>query len=206
MLITFEGIDSSGKSTQCQLLAEFLMANGYDIIQIREPGGTSISEKIRRLLLDNSTGTMSPLTEFLLYSAARAQLVEQVIRPALASGKVVICDRFYDSSVAYQGHGRGLNTSDIDIINRISTGGLEPDLTLFIDIPVDEAVRRLKLAEKLSDRIESEGTAFFKRVRQGYLQIATQHGRRLKVIDGSDDIEDIRRRIQGLVIEKLGMK
>jgi len=146
MFITFEGIDYSGKSTQCQLLSEFLKGKGFDVLSLREPGGTEISEKIRNILLDNNSAGMTSMSEFLLYSAARAQLVSEIIQPALKSGKTVICDRFYDSSTAYQGFGRGLGLKNVETINKISTGGLEPNLTIIVDITVEKSIERLKLA------------------------------------------------------------
>lgn len=209
MFITFEGIDFSGKSTQCKLLGEFLKNKGYDILLLREPGGAKISEKIRKLLLDKESNGMFPLTEFLLYNAARAQLVEEIIKPALDSGKAVICDRFYDSSTAYQGYGRGLPIKDIEFVNKFSTGGLEPNLTIIVDISVAESLKRLKLAGKQTDRIESEGTKFFESVRQGYLQLATSNTNnltlathRFKVVNGEDDINNVKRKIREIVINK----
>jgi dTMP kinase len=207
MFITFEGIDQSGKSTQCQLLAEFLTGKGYEVLLLREPGGTDISEKIRDVLLDRGSDGMVPLAEFFLYSAARAQLVMEVIKPALESGKIVICDRFDDSSTAYQGYARGLGVAEVESINDLATGGLKPDLTFFIDIPVTESLKRLKDAGKLKDRMESEGAKFFEKVRQGYLQIATKSkddpDNRFKIINGADDINTIERRIRQIVGENL---
>ncbi|MCD6162055.1 MAG: dTMP kinase [candidate division Zixibacteria bacterium] len=209
MFITFEGIDFSGKSTQCRLLGKFLKDKGYNTLLLREPGGTEISEKIRKLLLDKGSDGMFPLTEFLLYNAARAQVVEEVIKPAHDSGKTVICDRFYDSSTAYQGYGRGLPIKDVEFVNNFSTGGLEPDLTIIVDISVAESLRRLKLTGKQTDRIESEGTEFFETVRQGYLQIATRNSsllthkkHRFKVVNGEDDINTVKRKIQEIVISE----
>jgi len=207
MFITFEGIDLSGKSTQCQLLGQYLINKGFDVLLLREPGGTKISEKIRNLLLDKNSIGMLALTEFFLYSASRAQLVQEVIKPALASGKIVICDRFDDSSTAYQGVARGLGMNNVRTINKIATGGLTPDLTIFIDITVQELLRRLKVAGKLTDRMESEGAKFFEAVRQGYLQLATADDeavrKRLKIINGADDISTIARRIQQIIGQEL---
>ncbi|OQX91675.1 MAG: dTMP kinase [candidate division Zixibacteria bacterium 4484_95] len=206
MFISFEGIDFSGKSTQCHLLEKFLTEKGYDVVLLREPGGTRISEIIRKLLLDKRAGDMSALTELLLYSASRAQLVDEVIRPAIVSGRAVICDRFTDSSTAYQGFGRGLEIKEIEMINKVATNGLEPDLTIFIDVTVEESLKRLKLAGKLKDRIESEGTRFFELVRQGYLQLATRHKDRFKVVDGMDDIDNIKRRVKEIVVKRFTIK
>ena len=206
MFITLEGIDCSGKSTQCQLLSEFLKGKGYDVLTLREPGGTEISEKIRNILLDRDSDGLTSLSEFLLYSAARAQLVSEIIQPALKSGKTIICDRFYDSSTAYQGFGRGLSIKNIETINKFSTGGLEPDLTVIVDITVEKSFERLKLAGKLIDRIESEGEKFFEKVRQGYLQLATYEKERVKVVNGSDDINSVKRRILEIVVTRFNIK
>lgn len=201
MFITFEGIDFSGKSTQCRKLADFLATRGHDVVLLREPGGTAVSEKIRQLLLDRNTDGIKPLTEFFLYSAARAQLVEEIIRPALHAEKIVICDRFFDSSIAYQGGGRGINIAEIEEVNRIAAGGLRPDLTIIIDISVETSLRRLKLAGKSTDRIESEGVEFFARIRDTYLQLATGEKTRFKVVNGDDDIDTIERRVRDIVID-----
>ncbi len=207
MFITFEGIDLSGKSTQCQLLGQYLTDKDFEILLLREPGGSNISEKIRDILLDKNSAGMRPLTEFFLYSASRAQLVEEVIKPALNLGKIVICDRFDDSSTAYQGFARGLGMDNVKTINKIATGGLSPDLTLFIDITVEESLKRLRVAGKLTDRLEAEGAKFFEAVRQGYLQLATADDeairKRFKIINGADDISTIARRIQQLVGQEL---
>ena len=210
MFITFEGIDLSGKSTQCELLKKYLISLGKDVLMLREPGGTKISERIREILLDRASDGMVGLAEFFLYSAARAQLVETVIRPALAEGKVVICDRFDDSSTAYQGYARKLGVEKVEAINAIATGGLQPDLTFFIDIPVEESLKRLKSAGKLEDRIEAQGNEFFRDVREGYLQLATRlHSGgidRFKIINGLDDIVNIERKIRAIVDECLNLK
>ncbi len=206
MFITFEGIDFSGKSTQCRLLGKFLVDRGFDVLLLREPGGTKISERIRELLLDNNSAGIRPLAEYFLYSASRAQLVDEVIRPALDAGRAVICDRFADSCTAYQGIGRELGIGNIEQINNIATGGIVPDLTIFIDIPVEVSLKRLKLAGKLTDRMESEGARFFEIVRQGFLKLATRHKDRFKVVDGSDDISSVERRIKDIVVKRFGIK
>jgi dTMP kinase len=205
MFITFEGIDQSGKSTQCQLLKEYLQSRGFNVLLIREPGGTKISEKIRDLLLDKENDNMRGLTEFLLYSSSRAQLVDEVIKPALALKKVVICDRYADSSAAYQGFARGLGIDMVEQISQVATYGVTPDLTIFVDIPIQLAFDRLKARGKLSDRIEAEGNQFFELVRQGYLQIATRHKNRFKVVDGTDDINSIEQKIRSLIVERFGL-
>jgi len=206
MFITFEGIDFSGKSTQCQLLGEFLTGRGFEIVLLREPGGTDVSERIRQLLLDRNTSGMWSLTELFLYSAARAQLVEEIMRPALKAGKSVICDRYFDSSIAYQGGGRGIDIADIEAVNRIATGGLTPDLTIIIDIGIETSLHRLKSAGKSTDRIEAEGFEFFARIRAAYLQLATRQKSRFKVVNGDDDIHIIERRVRDIVIEHFKLK
>jgi dTMP kinase len=189
------------------LLKQYLIEKGHKVLLMREPGGTKISEKIRNVLLDTDSDGMVGLAEFFLYSAARAQLVQQVIRPALNKGEVVICDRFADSSTAYQGYARGLGMDNVEAINKIATGSLEPDLTFFIDISVEESLKRLKAAGKLKDRMESQGEKFFESVRQGYLHLATRLERdgnsRFKVINGLDDIPNIERRIIKIVEDYL---
>jgi dTMP kinase len=205
MFITFEGIDQSGKSTQCKLLKEYLQSRRFDVLLIREPGGTKISEKIRDLLLDKENDNMRGLTEFLLYSSSRAQLVDEIIKPALAQKKVVICDRYADSSAAYQGFARGLGIDMVEQISQVATYGVTPDLTIFVDIPIQLAFDRLTARGKLSDRIEAEGNRFFELVREGYLQIATRHKNRFKVVDGTDDINTIEQKIRSLIVERFGL-
>ncbi len=205
MFITFEGIDFSGKSTQCDLLEKYLRGLGREVVRIREPGGTAISEKIRALLLDKENRGMTGLTEFLLYSASRAQLVNEVIKPALAEGKTVLCDRYADSSTAYQGFARNIGIEEVEKINRLATGGLVADLTVYVDITVEEAIRRLAAQNKTGDRIENEGREFFERVRRGYLHIATTNKDRFKVVNGMDDINNIQEKIRAIVKEKFGI-
>lgn len=177
LFVTFEGIDGCGKTTQVTALRKSLEEQGTKVIVIREPGATSIGEKIRSILLDNANCGMSAETEVLLYEAARAQIVNEVIRPALREGKVVICDRFYDSSVAYQGYARGLSLESIDSLNRFATGGLEPDLTYLLDLPAEAAWERMNIREGSHDRLEIEGLGFMNKVRAGYLELAGNHAR-----------------------------
>ena len=190
-LITFEGIDYSGKTTQAKKLFNYLKRNGYKVILLREPGGEKVSESIRQVLLSSRNTGMNPLTEILLYEAARAQLVSKIILPALKQGKIVICDRFYDSSLAYQGYGRGLDTKMINYLNRVSVSGLKPDLTILIDISIKVFTSRMRQNNKKKDRIEKEKIDFYKRVREGYLKIAQKEKKRVKVIDGSGVIEKV---------------
>ncbi len=190
-LITLEGIDYSGKTTQAKKLFNYLKRKGHKVILLREPGGEKVSEKIRQVLLSSRNTGMSPLTELLLYEAARAQLVSRVILPALKQGKLVICDRFYDSTLAYQGYGRGLDLKMMEYLNRVSVSGLKPDLTILIDIPIKVFSDRIKRNNKKKDRIEKEKIDFYKRVRQGYLSIARKEKKRFKVIEGSGKIEEV---------------
>jgi len=181
LFVTFEGIDGCGKTTQVTALRDSLEAKGATVIVIREPGATFIGEKIRSILLDNANSGMSSETEVLLYEAARAQIVSEVIRPALLAGKVVICDRFYDSSVAYQGYARGLPLESIDSLNQFATGGLEPDLTFLLDLPAEAALERMNVREGSHDRLEIEGLGFMEKVRAGYLELAGKHARIIKL-------------------------
>ncbi|HAL56052.1 MAG TPA: dTMP kinase [Bacteroidetes bacterium] len=190
MFITFEGLDFSGKSTQVQLIVEKLGRENYNVLVLRDPGGTPIGERIRSILLDKELSDMADFAELFLFSASRSQLVKEVIRPALEGGMVVICDRFYDSTTAYQGWGRGLPIEDIKTINRAAADGLVPDVTLFIDIPVPEIERRMNQQKSKADRMESSGIAFYERVRQGYMQLANEETRFL-VVNGLQPVDDI---------------
>ncbi len=195
MLITFEGIDFCGKSTQIELLKSYLLKNKKKVRVIREPGGTEISEKIRTMLLDKENSKMLMETEFLLFSASRAQLVREKIRPYLDEGIYVISDRFHDSSTAYQGYGRGISIEVVLSIHKLAIGNTIPDVTFFIDIPVDAAEQRRqeKLSEYL-DRIEISDMGFFSRVRNGYLELAKNENR-FRILNGMDNIEKIHEKI-----------
>jgi dTMP kinase len=195
MFITFEGLDFSGKSTQATILAEKLKRTHSVIHFLREPGGTSISERIRDILLDKDNLEMNDAAELLLFSAARAQLVQEVIVPALQRGEVVVCDRYYDSTTAYQGYGRGLNLEAVHNINRLATGGTDPDVTFFVDIPVEEIESRKRKAGMSFDRMESSGRAFYERVRNGYREIARREAHRFVVVNGMRSVEQIAREI-----------
>lgn len=191
ILITFEGIDYSGKTTQAKKLFNYLKRKGHKVILLREPGGEKVSENIRQVLLSSRNTEMNPLTELLLYEAARAQLVSRIILPALRQGKLVICDRFYDSSLAYQGYGRGLDIKMIDYLNEVSVSGLKPDLTILIDIPIKVFTSRMRQNNKKKDRIEKEKIDFYKTVRDGYLKTARKEKKRFKVMDGMGAIEEV---------------
>ena len=195
MLITFEGIDFCGKSTQIELLKSYLLKKNKKVQVIREPGGTEISEKIRTLLLDKENSKILRETEFLLFSASRAQLVGEKIRPYLDEGIYVISDRFHDSSTAYQGYGRGISIEVILSIHKLAIGNTIPDITFFIDIPVEVAEQRRK--EKLSehlDRIEISDVDFFSRVRNGYLELAKSENR-FRILNGTDNVDNIQEKI-----------
>ncbi len=206
MLITFEGIDGAGKSTQVKKLKKFLTEKGHEVLTMREPGGTVIAENIRELLLA-SKHNITPIGELLLFSASRAELVQNVILPELEQDKVVILDRFYDSTTAYQGYGRGLDLQVLQEINAISSFGLEPDLTFFMDIsPEDALIRKfseksipLAFEESELDRMESSGLAFYKRVREGYLLLAESKKERFVTLNANDTPQSIHTQI----IEKL---
>lgn len=201
MFITFEGLDFSGKSTQAKLLVEKLKKH-HAVHFIREPGGTAISEKIRDILLDKKHLEMSDTAEILLYSASRSQLVTQVIKPALMRGEVIVCDRYCDSTTAYQGYGRGLHLNDVLEINRIATTGKMPDLTILVDIPIDEIERRKTKAGLSFDRIESSGRDFYERVRNGYHKLALAEPERWFHVDGLLTIQEIEEKIWNKVESK----
>lgn len=190
LFITFEGLDFSGKSTQVALFAERLARDGRNHLVLRDPGGTAIGERIRSVLLDREVLNMSDVTELFLFSASRAQLVSEIIKPNLENGTLVVCDRFYDSTTAYQGAGRGLPLDAIATINRAAAGGLVPDLTFFIDIPVSEIDRRMVQQNAGADRMELSGREFYERVRNGFLTLASDEPR-FEVIDGLKGIEEI---------------
>ena len=195
MFITFEGIDFCGKSTQVGLLRDYLLGQKKNVHLIREPGGTEISEKIREILLDKKNNAMVMETEIFLFSASRAQLVREVIRPYLQKGYYVISDRFHDSSTAYQGFGRGLSVDAILNIHNLAIGKTIPDITFFIDIPNEIAMARKKnIAHSDLDRIEVSDNTFYERVRKGYLYLAEKE-KRFRVIDGTQNIKQINEQI-----------
>ncbi len=191
MFITFEGLDFSGKSTQARLLVEKLKRSDRTVHFLREPGGTAISEAIRTVLLDTKHLDMTEAAEILLFSASRAQLVAQVVRPALAKGEVVVCDRYCDSTTAYQGYGRGLDLDAVQSINTFATGGTMPDVTFLVEIPIDEIERR-KISAGLSfDRMESSGRDFYERVAEGYRTLARSEPDRWHTINGTKRVQEI---------------
>ncbi|MDR3304612.1 MAG: dTMP kinase [Clostridiales Family XIII bacterium] len=197
MFITFEGGDGSGKSTQIELLKSRFDALGQPALVTREPGGTPIGEKIRGLLLDIGCAEMDAVTEMMLYAAARAQLAAEVVRPALLCGRVVICDRWLDSSLVYQGAARGLGQG-VDTVNAFATGGLTPDLTILLDIDPAEGLARAGKGEG-PDRIESEGMEWHRQVRAAYLELAGRNPGRVRTLDAALPAEDIAGRIWAFV-------
>jgi dTMP kinase len=204
MFVTLEGLDYSGKSTQADRLLGRLERSHREqpdrwppVTFLRDPGGTPLSERLRDVLLDREHLAMTGRTELLLFEASRAQLVDSVILPALRRGGLVLCDRFYDSTTAYQGYGRELDLDDVGRLNTFSAGGLTPDLTLLFDVPVDEVERRRHAAGVDADRMESSGRAFYERVRSGYLALAAAEPQRIVRIDGTSE-PDV---VEGLVWE-----
>lgn len=195
LFITFEGGDGCGKTTQIKLLDEYLRNKGYKTLLTREPGSKGLGEKLREILL-NYDGEVSSVCESFLFLADRAQHVDCIIKPALKEGVVVLCDRHADSTVAYQGYGRGLDLEQIHNLNKIATSGLKPDLTIVLDVDVETSQARVG-SEK--DRMESAGMAFFERVRNGFLEIAKQEPQRVKVIDSTQSIDLIHKQILELV-------
>lgn len=198
--ITFEGPEGCGKSTQSRWLKNFLKTQGYDVVFVREPGATKIGEKIRRILLDNRNESLSPITEMLLYMASRAQLVTQIIKPALAQGKIVICDRFLDSTIAYQGYGLGLDIASIKHIGHFATQGVRPDLTILLDAPLKESLQQRK---RLKDRIERRPLTYHRRVKKGYFLLAQKEPRRIKIVKISKDKLQTQKKIREVVINFL---
>ena len=204
MFITFEGIDFCGKSTQVELLKKYLLENKKEVEIIREPGGTEISEIIRPIILDKKHYKMFMETEIFLFSAARAQLVREKIRPYLNNNYFVISDRFHDSTTAYQGYGRGISLELVNHINSLAIGDTIPDITFFIDIPVEEAEKRKQAKNKINlDRIETSNSEFYNRVRNGYISISEKE-KRFKKINGIKSIEEIHNEIKKeiLLLEK----
>lgn len=193
LFITLEGGEGSGKSTQIALLAERLRRAGFSVRELREPGGTRVSEAVRDILLDPAHGDLDARAELLLYQAARAQLCAEVIDPALAAGEIVICDRFFDSTTAYQGYGRGLSLDEIGALNLAATGGLVPDVTLVLDIDPAEGLRRATAAG--ADRLEGEDLDFHWRVREGFLAIARAEPGRVRVVAADGSPDDVAARI-----------
>lgn len=210
MFITFEGLDFSGKTTQATLLVEKLRSlpsakgeKNTTVHFIREPGGTRISERIREVLLDKDNLELTEVSELLLFSASRAQMVKEFVLPALQQGEIVVCDRYFDSTTAYQGYGRGIDLETVHTINRLATYNTNPDLTILVDIPVDEIERRKVHAGMTFDRMEASGREFYERARKGYLALAAADTMRWYLVDGLAPVESIARTIWMKVEQKL---
>lgn len=203
-LATFEGGEGSGKSTQIERLAAFLRSRGHAVVAAREPGTTEVGEAVREILLRTAPERLAPEAELALFLAARAELVAEVVRPALAAGSVVLLDRYGDSSVAYQGFGRGLDPERVAAWSAFATGGLAPDLTFLIDVPVEASVERAR--ERGPDRIERAGPEFHRRVRDGYRRIALNEPERFVVLDGTDSIETVQAAIRDRILDRLATR
>lgn len=195
LFITFEGPDGCGKTTQMKLLAEYFTKNGKEVVLTREPGGKGLGEKVREILL-NYGGEVSDRCESFLFLADRAQNIDIIVNPAVKQGKIVLCDRHIDSTVAYQGYGRGLDIERINMLNNLATNGKKPDLTFVFDVDVETSMKRVG---KEKDRMESAGVEFHNRVRQGYLELAKQEPQRIKVIDATKSIEEIHKKVVSLI-------
>jgi len=201
VFITFEGGEGAGKSTQLALVQAWLMDLGYSVLASREPGGTALGQRLRGLLLDRAI-TMDPLAEVLLFAADRAQHVAQVLKPALARGEIVLCDRFTDSTLAYQGWGRGLDLVQLRQINQLATGGLTPDLTLWLDIDPEQGIDRAG-RERAPDRMEADTLAFHGRVRMGFRALAAQEPQRVHRVEAQGAVPEVLAQIQGLLLPYL---
>jgi dTMP kinase len=195
--ITFEGSEGSGKSTQAKLLYIYLKRKGYKVVYLREPGGTKISEKIRKILLDAHNRSILPLSETLLYMVARAQIVKEVIIPALKAGAIIICDRFLDSTLAYQGYGLGVDLKFIKYVGGLVTQGIKPDLTIFLDLPVQKGLGR---CGRIKDRIEKRPLRYHLKVRKGYFKLAGLQPERIKIIKVEPDKSATQKRIRELIV------
>jgi len=206
VFITLEGPDGSGKTTQFHLLVEWLNEQGYEVVPTREPGGSDIGDQIRAVLHDPRNTAMDARTEILLYSASRAQHVAQLIRPALAEGKVVVSDRYYDSTLAYQGYGRGLDLETLRAITAFATGDLMPDLTLYLDIPPEEGLQRKQAGGDEWNRLDAEALEFHQRVRAGYLELIRQEPDRWAVIDATRPVEEVQAEIRAQVQARLATR
>lgn len=203
-LVTFEGGEGSGKSTQIERLAEFLRAEGHEVVTAREPGTTEVGEAVREILLRTAPERLSAEAELALFLAARAELVVEVVRPALDAGAVVLIDRYGDSSVAYQGYGRGLDPERVAEWSAFVTDGLVPDLTVLIDVPVEASAARSR--ERAPDRIERAGAGFHRRVRDGYRKLALNEPERFVVLDGTGSIETVQSAIRERILDELAAR
>jgi len=203
LFITFEGPEGCGKTTQIKLLAEALTARGCKVLSLREPGGTSIGDQIREVLHDLRNTEMHARAEILLYNAARAQIVEQRIKPQLAAGGIVLCDRFADSTLAYQGYGRGLDLSDVRHIVAFATQNLKPDLTLYLDIDVEAGLARRRTGGGEWNRMDDQTVEFYRRVREGYRALMTEEPQRWVLIDAAREVNEVQREIWAVVQSRI---
>jgi dTMP kinase len=206
MFITLEGPEGSGKTSQIPALKAFICARGYDVVVTREPGGTSVGDQIRDVLMNLKNVSIVPRTEILLFQAARAQHVEEIIRPALAKGKVVICDRFGDSTLAYQGYGHVTDLDQLRYLVNYATGGLTPNLTLLLDISIGEGFQRKVENDSEWNRLDAYAKAFHRRVRQGYLTLVQEEPERWEIIDASQSVSEVQAAMQQAVGERLPIK
>ena len=195
LFITFEGADGCGKTTQLNLLKDYLENKGYEVVITREPGAKGLGEKIREILL-NYDGEVSNRCESFLFLADRAQNIDIIVNPAIQQGKIVLCDRHTDSTVAYQGYGRGLDIKQINMLNNIATNNKKPDLTLVFDVDIETSMKRVGSQQ---DRMEKSGKDFFNRVRNGYLELAKQEPERIKVIDTTKSIEEVKKDVVEII-------
>jgi dTMP kinase len=196
--ISIEGIEGTGKSTQARLLANHLREKGFTVAETAEPGGTPISRKIRQILLSPEHGEMDAVTELLLYNASRVQHIKQIIMPAIERGDIVITDRFSDSTVAYQGFGRGIDLGLVDDLDRIATNRMRPDITILLDIDAATGLAR-NIKAKKSDRLELEDISFHERVRKGFIAIASKEPERIKLVDCSGSMDEVHREVAGII-------
>jgi len=203
MFITLEGPEGAGKTTQLRDLAGFLRHRGLSVVTTREPGGTAIGDQVRHVLHDTANAAMSPTAEVLLYAASRAQLVAEVIRPALAAGHIVLCDRYADSTTAYQGYGRGLNRDDLAALTAIATGGLRPDLTLLLDLEVERGLARRRDRGEEMNRLDLETVEFHRRVRDGYLALAAAEPARWLRINADRPSAEVQAELRQVVLARL---
>lgn len=205
MFITFEGPEGSGKSTQLPKLAQFLEESGLSVLKTREPGGTKIGDQIREVLVRMDNTELHPRTEILLFLAARAQLVEELIIPSLQEGKIILCDRYGDSTLAYQGYGHGLDLEILRAMLHFATGGLKPDLTILLDVDVMTGLKRKKIKEEWN-RLDAFELSFHERVRDGYHILAGQDPERWKIVDATQEPEQVQKEIRALVLDAIENK
>ena len=205
MFITFEGPEGSGKSTQLPKLAQFLEESGLSVVKTREPGGTKIGDQIREVLVRMDNTELHPRTEILLFLAARAQLVEELIIPSLQEGKIILCDRYGDSTLAYQGYGHGLDLETLRAMLHFATGGLKPDLTILLDVDVMTGLKRKKIKDEWN-RLDAFELSFHERVREGYHILAGQEPERWKIVDATQEPEQVQKEIRALVFDAIENK